>query len=163
VYVLRCDGGSWAGNKTKPVVAKPSSSAPARTVYCRGWLLLDALDDHLLGTGLWNASEMVFAGCSTGGLPVNMHSDYIAARRPERIKPVALADAMFNIDTPNAQGSTLAPEQIGWIFDRPEYVQWLSRFFTTIVTFCARSLATPKPLRKKYNGAWDSCRQPVGR
>jgi hypothetical protein len=130
VYALYCDGGSWAGNATKPVVAKPSSNAPARTIYYRGRLLLDALYDHLLGTGLSDASELLFAGCSAGGLTVYMHADYIAARMPETIKTVALADAMFSIDTPNAQGSMLAPEQFGWIFDRMNcsaYVRWLSR------------------------------------
>eukprot|EP01048_Picozoa_sp_COSAG05_P025316 COSAG05_NODE_6387_length_969_cov_1.270115_1_plen_219_part_00 len=45
-----------------------------------------------------------------------MHADYIASRMPKTVKTVALADAMFSIDTPNAHGSFSAPELFSWIF-----------------------------------------------
>lgn len=67
---LYCDGGSWAGNAVSPVMAKPNSSAPAQKIFYRGRPLLDALYDHLLAAGLHSASELLFAGCSAGGLTV---------------------------------------------------------------------------------------------
>ena len=73
VYALYCDGGSWAGDATEPVVvaAEPDSRAPSRTIYYRGRRLLDALYSHLLDAGLAQASELLFAGCSAGvGPPV---------------------------------------------------------------------------------------------
>jgi hypothetical protein len=116
VYALYCDGGSWAGNATAPVMARPNSSAPMQKVFYRGRPLLDALYTHLLGAGLSSASELLFGGCSAGALTVYMHADYVASRMPRTVKVVALADAMFSIDTPDAQGSLAAPERFAWIF-----------------------------------------------
>jgi hypothetical protein len=107
VYALYCDGGSWAGNAKDPVMAKPNSTAPPQKIWYRGRPLLDALYDHLLAAGLAQASEFLFAGCSAGGLTVYMHADYIASRMKKEAPSttmVALADAMFSIDTPDSQG-----------------------------------------------------------
>ena len=117
VYAMYCDGGSWAGNAKDPVVAAPNSSAPAQQIYYRGRPLLDALYDHLLSAGgLATASELLFAGCSAGALTVYMHADYISGRMPSSVKTVALADAMFSIDTPNFQGVRAFPQKMSWVF-----------------------------------------------
>ena len=99
-----------------PVIARPNSSAPTQKVYYRGRPLLDALYDHLLAAGLSSASELLFGGCSAGGLTVYIHADYIASRMPKTVKTVALADAMFSIDTPDVHGAFSAPERFSWIF-----------------------------------------------
>jgi hypothetical protein len=117
VYALYCDGGSWSGNATHPVSAKPNASAPNQTIYYRGRPLLDALYDHLLDSaGLSSASELLFSGCSAGGLTVYMHADYIANRMPSAVKVAALADAMFSIMTPDVAGQPVYPELMAWIF-----------------------------------------------
>ena len=88
-------------------MAKPNSTAPPQKIWYRGRPLLDALYDHLLAAGLAQASEFLFAGCSAGGLTVYMHADYIASRMKKEAPSttmVALADAMFSIDTPDSQG-----------------------------------------------------------
>eukprot|EP00040_Diaphanoeca_grandis_P010394 m.53174 g.53174 ORF g.53174 m.53174 type:complete len:412 (-) comp21719_c0_seq1:72-1307(-) len=117
VYALYCDGGSWSGNAAKPVVAKPNATAPAQTIYYRGRPLLDALYDHLLTNGLSGASELLFSGCSAGGLTVYMHADYIAGRMPSTVKTVALADAMYSIDTVDVAGYPVFPDLMSWVFN----------------------------------------------
>jgi hypothetical protein len=95
VYAKYCDGGSWAGDATAPAITASGK------IYYRGRRLLDALYSHLLNdAGLASASEHLVAGCSAGGLTVYIHADYLASLMPPAVKTVALADAMFAIDTP---------------------------------------------------------------
>ena len=116
VYALYCDGGSWSGNAAAPVTAKPNATAAAQTIYYRGRPLLDALYDHLLSAGLSSASELLFSGCSAGGLTVYMHADYVASRMPSSVKVAALADAMFSVYSTDVTGKLSYPERMGWIF-----------------------------------------------
>ena len=77
---------------------------------------LDALYDHLLAAGLSSASELLFGGCSAGGLTVYMHADYVASRMPPSVKMAALADAMFSVYSTDVKGQLSYPERMGWIF-----------------------------------------------
>ena len=79
VYAAYCDGSSWTGHRDGVVNVTGPGAGP---VYYRGRLLLDGLFDHLLASGLRNATELLYAGCSAGGLTAYLHADHVAARVP---------------------------------------------------------------------------------
>lgn len=67
-----------------------------KTVYCRGRPLLDALlEDLLPNKGLSSATDLLWSGCSAGGLTTYIHADYVAGRMPNTVMALALADAML--------------------------------------------------------------------
>lgn len=90
VYAMYCDGGSWAGNATQ--------TEGNTTLHYRGRALLDGLLDTLLGMGLGTAAELLYAGCSAGGLTAYLHTDYVRARIPRSVAMLGLADAMFALE-----------------------------------------------------------------
>jgi hypothetical protein len=115
VYALYCDGGSWAGDATEPVVTRVNASLTL-TLYYRGRRLLDALLTSLLARGLSDGTELLYAGCSAGGLTAYMHADYVAAKMPASVKTVAMADAMFSIDTTDFHGDPVFPDIMAWVY-----------------------------------------------
>ena len=84
-----CDGGSWAGDTAKPVTVAVNASTTL-TVYYRGRRLLDAMIDHLLEEGLKDATNLLYSGCSAGGLTTYLHTDYVAERMPTTVKVSAV-------------------------------------------------------------------------
>ena len=52
---------------------------------------------YLLPQGLGNAKELLYSGCSAGGLTTYLHADYVASRVPQATTK-ALADAMFSLE-----------------------------------------------------------------
>ena len=62
VYAMYCDGGSWTGNLATPVTVGNA------TIHYKGRPLLDALIDWALDGGLSTASNLLYGGCSAGGL-----------------------------------------------------------------------------------------------
>ena len=71
-----CDGGSWTGDAAAPVTVGDE------TIHYRGRPLLDALLQWLLAEGLSSASELLYGGCSAGGLTTYLHCDYVAGVMP---------------------------------------------------------------------------------
>jgi hypothetical protein len=97
VYAKYCDGGSWTG-----ALSNPPLTVGNTTLYFRGRGLLDGLFEDLFAhQGLASAQELLFAGCSAGGLTTYIHADAVAARmraRAPQAKVLALADAMFSLN-----------------------------------------------------------------
>jgi hypothetical protein len=60
----------------------------------------------MLPLGLSTATNLLYGGCSVGGLTSYLHADYVASRMPPTVKTVAIADAMFS-----AQVSVYSSEQ----------------------------------------------------
>ena len=77
-----CDGGSWTGRVTNPPIV---AGTPPIKLYFRGRGLFDALFDDLLGTrGLDKATQLLYAGCSAGGLTAYIHADAVTATMKAR-------------------------------------------------------------------------------
>ena len=100
VHLNYCDGASFAGFKREPVTVNGTA------LYFRGRANLDAAIDALLADGMSEAKEIVFKGCSAGGLATILHMDYFAARvhavNP-RTRVTAMPDAGFFLDHSNVR------------------------------------------------------------
>ena len=108
VYAMYCDGGSWTGNVSAPV-----RTASGATIYYRGRLLLDAMLDNLLDKqGMSRAAHLLYGGCSAGGLTAYLHVDYVASRMPAQTRTLAIADAMFSLDSDSYAGVNLFPKRV---------------------------------------------------
>ena len=93
VYAKYCDGGSFTGAlSNQPVQYKNG------TFYFRGRGIFDGLFDDLLGNrGMDKATELLYSGCSAGGLTSYIHADSVTAvmkARAPAAKVVVVADAM---------------------------------------------------------------------
>ena len=108
VYAMYCDGGSWTGNAESPVVVN------GKKVWYRGRRLLDALLDYMLDQGLKTATELMFGGCSAGGLTCYLHADYVASRMPKGVQTRAICDAMFSANVPHYDGAVGFPANMQW-------------------------------------------------
>jgi O-palmitoleoyl-L-serine hydrolase len=109
VHANYCDGGSFAGHVDAPL------NVSGTQLWFRGRDILDATIDALLAAGLASADELIFKGCSAGGLAVLLHADYVAGRvraANPKIRVVAMPDAGFFLDHPAAGGapSVYTPE-----------------------------------------------------
>lgn len=108
---------SWGANITNPPVKVGTS-----TVYYRGRGLLDGLFDSLLTTArLDSASEVLWSGCSAGGLTTYIHADWVTARLHEgapHATVVALADAMFSLNTVDFAGDSHWPSFMQWVYSQ---------------------------------------------
>ncbi|XP_065184018.1 uncharacterized protein LOC135814776 [Sycon ciliatum] len=93
VYMPYCDGGSFSGNREKPLVVNGTS------LYMRGKRILDAVFDTF-SEQLGEAEELILTGCSAGGLATYLHADYpVETKRiPSTCKYAVLADAGYFID-----------------------------------------------------------------
>ncbi|EDO39429.1 predicted protein, partial [Nematostella vectensis] len=98
VYVPYCDGASFTGNRSDPVVVK------GQRLYMRGKRILSALIDDLLVKGLQNATDVVFTGTSAGALAVLMNADYVKQRLPASTSMVALSDSGVFLNEPDLKG-----------------------------------------------------------
>jgi len=97
VFAMYCDGGSWTGAATTtPVTVKN------QTIFYRGRALLDAMLDNLIEQeGMNEAQELLYSGCSAGGLTTFLHADYVRdviSQRAPSARVVALIDAMYSRD-----------------------------------------------------------------
>eukprot|EP00038_Savillea_parva_P019872 m.29423 g.29423 ORF g.29423 m.29423 type:complete len:420 (-) comp4592_c0_seq2:309-1568(-) len=115
VYAMYCDGGSWSANAEKPVSVQVHPNQPNQTIYYRGRRLLDAMINHLLEEqGLKDATNLLYSGCSAGGLTTYLHTDYVAGLMPPTIKTLALADAMFAVEHNSFNRGPLYPDRMSW-------------------------------------------------
>ena len=77
VILWYCDGGSFTGDRTEPIVVNRSN------VWFRGKRNLDAMLGYLRNEhGLGSATEVLVSGGSAGGLSAYIHADYIHASFP---------------------------------------------------------------------------------
>eukprot|EP00750_Incisomonas_marina_P018288 INCI2807.1.p1 GENE.INCI2807.1~~INCI2807.1.p1 ORF type:complete len:439 (-),score=56.39 INCI2807.1:65-1381(-) len=76
VIFFYCDGASFSGNASEPV------KVDGADIYFRGRVVLDALLDAMdtAPYNLRNATSILVAGGSAGGLSTYLHADYIAER-----------------------------------------------------------------------------------
>ena len=84
VFLAYCDGGSFSGDATSPIVA-PHPSEPHRnvTLFLRGRRVLQILISTLAAHhGLGSASEVMLSGGSAGGLAVLLQADYVRTLLP---------------------------------------------------------------------------------
>ena len=117
VYAKYCDGGSWTG-----ALSNPPRVVGNATVYYRGRGLLEGLFDELFTRrGLDAAAEVLWAGCSAGGLTAYLHADWVAAQVRARGAPgarvVGLADAMFSLDHDDLGGDGHWPAFMRWVYN----------------------------------------------
>merc|ERR1711963_250362 len=97
VSLRYCDGASLMGNVASPVVYKN------QTVYFRGKQILEAhLRSLLFDRGMVNASDIVFGGCSAGGLAAYLNCDKfsatVSAATSGKAKIACMPDSGFFID-----------------------------------------------------------------
>lgn len=115
VYNKYCDGGSWSG-----AVDNPPISYKNATLYFRGRGLLNGIFDELLeNRGLDKAKEVLFTGCSAGGLTTYIHADWVADTLKQRApgaKVVALADAMYSLNHDSFQQDGHWPRFMQWVY-----------------------------------------------
>jgi hypothetical protein len=74
VWFRYCDGGSYSGNRSEPVI-----TSNGVTLYYRGArILYSILDELLFYHGMDNATEVVLSGYSSGAVALLMHIDDMA-------------------------------------------------------------------------------------
>jgi hypothetical protein len=101
VYVRYCDGASFTGDRALPL------RFDDQILYFRGAQLLRSTIDELLARGLANATDIVLAGCSAGGVAVYQHADWfrdlMSIKAPNALV-VAAPDAGFFLDHADMHG-----------------------------------------------------------
>jgi hypothetical protein len=116
VYAKYCDGGSFTGAMTSPPIVVGNA-----TIYFRGRGIFDGIFDDLFSNhGLDKADEMLYTGCSAGGLTTYIHADSVTATMKARApaaKVVALADAMFSLNHDSYQQNGRWPNMMKWVYD----------------------------------------------
>lgn len=108
VYSKYCDGGSMTGDAT--------DSFNGTTLYYRGRRLLDALIGNLISRGIDRASEVLYAGCSAGGMTTYAHADYVRSRLPSSVQFLGLAEAMFSLEHNSAAGVPTFQNRMKWVY-----------------------------------------------
>uniref|UniRef100_M8CQU0 Pectin acetylesterase n=1 Tax=Aegilops tauschii TaxID=37682 RepID=M8CQU0_AEGTA len=92
VYVRYCDGASFAGDAE-------GQAQDGTTVYFRGLRIYEAVIGELMEKGLANATQVLFTGCSAGGLATILHCDDFSARFPQQnVRQVLHKDCLANKD-----------------------------------------------------------------
>lgn len=112
-YLMYCDGGSWSGNSMEVVPYKGANL----TLHYKGRLMLDAAIDTMLAMGMASATELLYSGCSAGGLTAYLHTDYVHSRMPASVHVVGLADAMFSLVHDNFAGVPRFPQMMAWGYE----------------------------------------------
>ena len=74
------------------------------TVYFRGLRIYEAVIGELMEKGLANATQVLFTGCSAGGLATILHCDDFSARFPQQVSVKCFADAGFFLDVKDISG-----------------------------------------------------------
>lgn len=165
IYLPYGDGTSQLGDVWDPVIVSPG----AKPIYFRGARVLRAMISFLLDEGLANATEVVVAGCSAGGLATYLHADTWAAALP-KARVVAMPDSGFFLNF-NATGvSPTFPERMLWTYANTNVSggallppaclaahrgsEWLCMFAENV----APTIKTPT---FALQSVYDSCRLPL--
>lgn len=88
VILWYCDGGLFASDREDPVsVEDPDDPSQNVSMYFRGRRVLDYMLEELQGPkfGMDKATEVLFGGCSAGGLATYLLADYVAERLPKSV------------------------------------------------------------------------------
>eukprot|EP00933_Yihiella_yeosuensis_P016136 TRINITY_DN13899_c0_g1_i3.p1 TRINITY_DN13899_c0_g1~~TRINITY_DN13899_c0_g1_i3.p1 ORF type:complete len:410 (-),score=63.56 TRINITY_DN13899_c0_g1_i3:213-1442(-) len=92
VYLLYCDGGSWAGRRQEV------DTINGKEIHYKGGYILEAIMDTLRKEhGLNEATDLVVGGSSAGGLATYLHVDRWAAAVPSAFT-TGLPDCGFFLD-----------------------------------------------------------------
>eukprot|EP00754_Rhynchopus_humris_P014953 Rhum_TRINITY_DN14421_c0_g1::Rhum_TRINITY_DN14421_c0_g1_i5::g.88020::m.88020/K19882/NOTUM; O-palmitoleoyl-L-serine hydrolase len=116
VYVGYCDGNSFSGDRTEPIVVDGAH------VWSRGHRIVDAVIDTLYEQyGLRDAESLLVSGCSAGGLAAYLHADYVNARvsalAPGLTRVKAAPVSGFFLDHTNVKGVDVYPTQMKYVFE----------------------------------------------
>jgi len=88
VILWYCDGGLFASDREDPVsVEDPDDPSKNVSLFFRGRRVLDFMLEELQGPkfGMDKATEILFGGCSAGGLATYLLADYVAERLPTSV------------------------------------------------------------------------------
>ena len=104
VNVGYCDGASFSGNVTDPVVVDGLWGPGQKKIYFRGARILDQVMRHVKEKqGL--SGDVIMSGCSAGGLTTILHADKVAAQLSDVTTSFrAMPFSGFFPITPNFQG-----------------------------------------------------------
>jgi hypothetical protein len=90
------------------------------SLFFRGRGIFDGIFDSLIGEqGMAQATQLLYAGCSAGGLTTYIHADYVTAvmqKRAPEAKVVALADAMYSLNHLDYKGDSHWPGFMSWVY-----------------------------------------------
>lgn len=87
IVLWYCDGGSFSGDRTEPVVVASGGRTPNQRIWYRGKRVLDAILDYLkVELAFGEATEVLLSGGSAGGLSVYLHADYVRAQFGPAVK-----------------------------------------------------------------------------
>jgi hypothetical protein len=115
VYVPYTDGSSFTGSVEAPVQINATASVYYRGAWQRNALIAALAADQ----GLAQATDVVFGGCSAGGLTIYLNIDYLASST-RAVAPSArvhgLADAGFFLDHNNIYNQPSRTPLFQWGF-----------------------------------------------
>lgn len=107
LYLPYCDGASFSGNRTSPW---PVPGHPGQYLHFRGALNLKGVIDHALNNlRLKDASSVVVAGKSAGGLSALLHVDRIMQmlrQHNQKVRGTALVSSGYFLDIPTLNASS---------------------------------------------------------
>eukprot|EP01084_Bolivina_argentea_P136190 239866_1 len=115
-YFRYCDGMSYAGDVTNPIVNANNSS---EKMYYRGKRILNAFFESLLSNySMDKATDVVIGGSSAGGLAVFLHSNYFANNffNLTQTKLVMTPDVGFFIEYNGYNGKTNWANNMRYIY-----------------------------------------------
>mmetsp|Transcript_65073 Transcript_65073/g.167785 ORF Transcript_65073/g.167785 Transcript_65073/m.167785 type:complete len:334 (+) Transcript_65073:282-1283(+) len=93
VMLRYCDGAYFSGTRQKPVLVKGTS------VHYQGYYITTGLLEDLGARyKLRASSDVVFSGCSAGGIRIYAHLDALRAMLPSGVRVSGLADSGFYLD-----------------------------------------------------------------
>ena len=96
IFMPYCDGGSWSGNRDEPLENVCQPGEPNQ-LYFRGSKIIDAAIDEMRALGAEDATDVLVAGGSAGGLSVFYHADRFAESFPNA-NVTALSDSSMFLD-----------------------------------------------------------------
>ena len=89
VWIAYCDGGSFSGNRSEPI-----DIGQNRSLWFRGRSIVHAVVEDLAAKyGMGNATDVLLAGSSSGGLAAMMHADYVRSQLPPDVRFGVLSDS----------------------------------------------------------------------
>lgn len=111
VFMPYCDGSSWSGNRDEPLEGVCQPGEPER-LFFRGSKIIDAAIDEMRALGAGNATDVLVAGGSAGGLSVFYHADRFAESFPDATVR-ALSDSSMFMDFDTDAQSLYSAMHIG--------------------------------------------------
>lgn len=99
IFVRYCDGGYVSGLREDPI--EVVRDLTPQTIYYRGQYITEAvISDLSMKSGFGSATDVVFAGCSSGGIRTFSHLDALKAMAPASARVTGFPDSGFYLDLP---------------------------------------------------------------